>query len=133
MNGGPFSYYGEFINLTNTDSLNGGNNAILETLTSSSSAPIASGVTGVQFIFSNPGGVQGGSGGTLIRELQVFGAPIVNLTVRSLAGNNLQLTWPEGVLLQATNLSGPWTTNTAASPYTFSPSSPQMFYRVVVP
>ena len=133
LNGGPFSYYGEFINLTNTDSLNGGNNAILETLTSSSSAPIASGVTGVQFIFSNPGGVQGGSGGTLIRELQVFGAPIVNLTVRSLAGNNLQLTWPEGVLLQATNLSGPWTTNTAASPYTFSPSSPQMFYRVVVP
>jgi hypothetical protein len=133
VNGGPFTSYGAFYNTTNTDTLNSGNNAILETLTSSSGGPIASGVSGVQFIFANPGGVQGGSGGTLIRELQVFGAPIVNLAFQTIAGNNLQLTWPQGVLLQATNITGPWVTNTTAtSPFTNSPTASQMFYRVLI-
>ena len=91
-------------------------------------------MTGVQFVFQNPPGVQGGSGGTLIRELQVFGTPIVNLGVQSAAGNNLQLVWPQGVLLQATNLMGPWITNAGAtSPYTVSPTAPQMYFRVQVP
>ena len=81
VNGGPFTPCGAFMNTTNTDTLNDGNNAILETLTSSSGGPIASGVTGVQFLFSNPGGVQDGAGGTVVRELQVFGTPIVNLAV----------------------------------------------------
>ena len=134
LNGGPFNSYGVFLNTTNTDTLNNGNNAILETLTSSSGGPIAGGVTGVQFVFQNPPGVQGGSGGTLIRELQVFGTPIVNLGVQSAAGNNLQLVWPQGVLLQATNLMGPWITNAGAtSPYTVSPTAPQMYFRVQVP
>ena len=47
-------------------------------------------------------------------------------------GANLLLNWPSGcLLLQATNLSGPWTTNIGATPPTnIAPSKPQMFYRV---
>jgi hypothetical protein len=130
--GGPFTSYGYFSGATNTTAVNNGNNAILATLTNSLGF-IASGVTGIQFIFSNPGGTQGGSGGTLIRELQAFGTPIVNLVVQTITGNNLQLVWPQGILLQATNLNGPWITNTAISPFTVSPNASQMFYRARVP
>jgi hypothetical protein len=51
------------------------------------------------------------------------------------AGGNLTLTWSAGsVLLQATNLLGPWTTNSAAmSPYTVSPTNAQNFFRVRTP
>jgi hypothetical protein len=132
LQGGPFTSYGNFSSTTNSTAINNGNNAILATLTNSSGL-IASGVTAVQFVFSNPGGVQGGSGGTLIRELQVFGTPIVNLAVQILTGNSLQLTWPQGILLQATNLAGPWITNAAAAPFTVSPNASQMYYRVQVP
>jgi hypothetical protein len=45
-------------------------------------------------------------------------------------GNDSQVRWTGGVLLQATNLVGPWITNTAAtSPYTVSPTNPQQFFR----
>lgn len=50
-------------------------------------------------------------------------------------GSSLTLSWPgSGVLLQATNLTGPWITNNSASPYTVVPASgaPQLFYRVKV-
>jgi hypothetical protein len=47
------------------------------------------------------------------------------------SGTNLKLTWASGTLLQATNLLGPWTTNSAPSPYTVTPSAPQMFYKVL--
>jgi hypothetical protein len=48
-------------------------------------------------------------------------------------GVNLQLTWAPGVLLDATNLAGPWNTNTAAtSPFIVAPTDPQHFYRVLV-
>lgn len=71
LNGGPFNNYGTFGAIT---AINGGGNCILNTLTSGS-GPIARGVTGIQFVFSNPGGAQGGSGGTVIHELQVLGTP----------------------------------------------------------
>jgi hypothetical protein len=114
--------------------LNNGNNAILLTLTNPYTGIIASRVTGIQFIFANPGGLQGGSGGTLFRELQAFG----NATVASLAWQaglgSHQLVWPQGLLLEATNLAGPWLTNLAAnSPFTILASEPQKFYRVFVP
>ena len=50
-------------------------------------------------------------------------------------GGNLQLSWPtNGSLLQTTNLTGPWTTNSAAlSPFTVSPTNAQMFYRSLTP
>jgi lysophospholipase L1-like esterase len=129
LNGGPFNSYGSFISTTNTTSSNGGNNSILQTL-NGRSGPIASGITGVQFVFSSPGGSQGGDGGTLIRELQVFGVPVVNLAMQPISGNQFQLAWPQGVLVEATNIMGPWVTNPAASPYTVTPTEPQKFYRV---
>jgi len=50
------------------------------------------------------------------------------------SGPNVILTWPAGgSLLQASAVTGPWTTNTSASsPYTNSPSAAQTFYRVLV-
>jgi len=47
-------------------------------------------------------------------------------------GQNVVLSWPSGTLLQADSLSGPWTTNTAASPFTNAPTGSQMYYRVIV-
>jgi hypothetical protein len=44
---------------------------------------------------------------------------------------NPVLSWGAGALLQATNLAGPWTTNTTAtSPYTVLPTNGQTFYRL---
>jgi hypothetical protein len=46
-------------------------------------------------------------------------------------GRQLTLSWPfGGSLLQATNLSGPWSTNLSAPPITIMPNQPQMFYRL---
>lgn len=76
LNGGSYVNYGTF---TSFNFLNNGNNSLLQTLTGNG-GPIASGVTGVQFIFQSAGGAQGGSGGILIRELQVFGSPLSVVT-----------------------------------------------------
>lgn len=46
------------------------------------------------------------------------------------AGSNLVLTWPQGTLLQATNLMGPWVTNSAASPNLVLATNAQMFFRL---
>ncbi len=48
------------------------------------------------------------------------------------AGSKLVISWPLGVLLQATDVTGPWATNNSPSPFTNEPNSPQMFYRVLV-
>ncbi len=46
---------------------------------------------------------------------------------------NLQLTWSQGALLESTNVTGPWVTNTTAtSPFTIVPTGPMKFYRVQV-
>ncbi len=50
----------------------------------------------------------------------------------SRSGSSLRLTWPYGTLLQATNVTGPWTTTAFTSPYTVTPSGPRRFYRVQV-
>jgi hypothetical protein len=47
-------------------------------------------------------------------------------------GSNLQLTWPQGTLLESSNVLGPWTTNFATSPFTVSPTNAQKFYRLRV-
>jgi hypothetical protein len=47
------------------------------------------------------------------------------------SGGNLVLTWPgNGKLLEATNISGPWTTNLSTSPASLAPNQPQKFYRI---
>lgn len=50
------------------------------------------------------------------------------------AGADLSLSWPVGMLLlEATNLGGPWATNgTAVSPHSVTPTDFQRFYRVRV-
>jgi hypothetical protein len=54
----------------------------------------------------------------------------VTLT-NQLRGGNVVLSWPgNGKLLEATNVSGPWVTNAAASPVTEVPNAAQKFYRV---
>jgi hypothetical protein len=48
------------------------------------------------------------------------------------APGSLILTWPQGTLLEATNVVGPYTTNNATSPYTNTPSAKQKFYKIKV-
>jgi hypothetical protein len=56
--------------------------------------------------------------------------PPFELTIQQL-GPNVRLTWPQGTLLEADNLAGPWTTNNAPSPYTVLPSAAKKFYRAI--
>jgi hypothetical protein len=70
--------------------------------------------------------------GTL--NVGVSAPPTVVIQTQFSAGN-LTLNWSQGALLQATNLNGPWETNTTATPpYSVMPSTngPQMFYRILV-
>ncbi len=48
-------------------------------------------------------------------------------------GTHLTLSWPNGAaLLEATNLTGPWTVNVSAtSPLTITPGEPRKFYRII--
>jgi len=76
----------------------------------------------------------GGDNTVFIDNVRITAPPIVpqvNLNIQ-LSGGNLVLSWPLGLLLQATNIVGPWTTNNATSPYTNQPNNPQMFYRLQV-
>jgi hypothetical protein len=51
----------------------------------------------------------------------------------SKVGTNVVLTWPTGILLQSTNVSGPWTVNSeATSPYTVPASNGPKFYIIQV-
>jgi hypothetical protein len=63
-------------------------------------------------------------------QLQYFG-PYVPLSIQ-ITNSQLELQWSPGTLLEATNLTGPWITNTASSPYLVTPSGAQMFFRVKV-
>jgi hypothetical protein len=58
------------------------------------------------------------------------GAPYL-LQIKPVGGGQVQVTWPGGTLLQAPAVTGPWTTNVATSPYTFTPSSSQQYFRSV--
>ena len=48
------------------------------------------------------------------------------------AGSAVQLTWPVGTLLEANDVTGPWATNNAVSPYIVAPAGAKKFYRVQV-
>jgi hypothetical protein len=58
-------------------------------------------------------------------------ASSITLNIEKL-GSNLRLTWPQGTLLEATSVTGPWTTNVNVSPYTFAPSEAKKFFRIRV-
>ena len=48
------------------------------------------------------------------------------------AGINMVLAWQKGMLLESTNLTGPWVTNNAVSPYTNAPIAYQKFYKLKI-
>jgi hypothetical protein len=54
-------------------------------------------------------------------------APVICLSTRT-ADGGLELLW-RGTLWQATNILGPWTTNTSISPAALTPTHAQMFFR----
>lgn len=70
----------------------------------------------------------GGNVGITAATLQKSIPPPTLQVTRS--GSQLQLSWPYGTLLQATNVAGPWTINTNTSTHTITPTEPQMYYRV---
>ena len=74
----------------------------------------------------------GGDNTVFIDNVQITAPPNlppVTLNVQR-SGGNLVLNWSSGILLQTTNIAGPWTTNVGAtSPYTFAPVARQMFFR----
>lgn len=57
--------------------------------------------------------------------------PSVTLSIQKVGGG-VQLSWPQGTLLESTNVAGPWTTNNATSPYTISNPDGTKFFRVRV-
>ncbi len=65
---------------------------------------------------------------TVIGSGVVTPVPLTN----SWNGNTLTLSWPSGwVLLEASNVLGPWTTNSGAtSPFNVSPTEPQKYFRL---
>jgi hypothetical protein len=74
----------------------------------------------------------GGSGSITVRSYNASASPPVMLQIQR-SGTNVQLKWSQGLLLQATNVTGPWTTNNGAtSPFTVAPTAAQKFYRVQV-
>jgi len=60
-----------------------------------------------------------------------FTPPMVTLDIEWL-GQDLLLTWPEGTLLQANDMTGPWLLSGAVSPYSVAPTAAKKFYRVKV-
>jgi hypothetical protein len=55
-----------------------------------------------------------------------------NLQVKPVSGGQVQVTWPLGTLLEAPAVTGPWTTNNATSPYTFTPTGTQKYFRAII-
>ncbi|HEX7653908.1 MAG TPA: LamG-like jellyroll fold domain-containing protein, partial [Verrucomicrobiae bacterium] len=53
-----------------------------------------------------------------------------HLTIATQPGGQIILNWAAGTLLEATNLTGPWVTNTAPAPYSPPVSSGQKYYRI---
>jgi hypothetical protein len=58
--------------------------------------------------------------------------PSILLNMVPTGGGNLILNWPAGLLLQATNLVGPWNTNLAAPPLAITPTNSQMYFRMLI-
>jgi hypothetical protein len=59
-------------------------------------------------------------------------APTVTLNFVPTGPGRLTLTRSQGTLQQSTSLAGPWTTNSAASPYTVVPTNSQTYFRALL-
>lgn len=66
----------------------------------------------------------------LLNSVGYAGAP-VSLKIQLMGGQTV-LSWGHGTLLQAPSAFGPWTTNTATSPYTNTLPSGTTFYRTIL-
>ncbi|MGB7746901.1 MAG: hypothetical protein WBN75_06395 [Verrucomicrobiia bacterium] len=74
-----------------------------------------------------------GSWRTVCHTIQNWNyGPVNTLLNLQNSGGNMVLTWQSGTLLESTNLTGPWVTNNAASPYTFAPTAAQKFYQLKI-
>jgi hypothetical protein len=62
--------------------------------------------------------------------LQVLG--LTDHLYSQIAAPGLVLNWASGTLQSSTNLSGPWATNSAVSPFTVSPTNTQQFFRLLL-
>jgi PKD repeat protein len=98
-----------------------------------------SALTDPAYTYTNPGTYSVtltavGAGGTnaLTRTdyIVVASPPSVTMAIQ-MVGSNVVVSWPQGTLLEATNLAGPWTTNIATSPYLVAPTAASKFYRVI--
>jgi hypothetical protein len=69
-----------------------------------------------------------------IQQLYASGHQLLQVQVGlQETGNNLNLTWPQGTLLQATSVTGPWLAVTnVVSPINVTPTNAAMFYRVLL-
>ena len=91
--------------------------------------------TGSNAQFRYPGGVTVDSAGKLYvadTDNQAIRQGAVATLQISRVGDQVILTWPLGLLLEATHATGPWITNlTATAPsYQVSPTGPRKFYRI---
>jgi hypothetical protein len=57
---------------------------------------------------------------------------LTNYLYMQISAPTPMLNWVTGTLLQANDLTGPWVTNPAVSPYTVVPTNTQMFYRLIL-
>jgi hypothetical protein len=57
---------------------------------------------------------------------------VVDIAPNPSVPGTLSLSWSQGTLLQAPSVTGPWTTNTATSPYTVDPTNAQLFFKIKV-
>jgi len=57
---------------------------------------------------------------------------LTNYLYMQSSGPTPVLNWVTGTLLQANDLSGPWITNPAVSPFAIMPTNTQMFYRLIL-
>ncbi len=78
----------------------------------------------------NPGGGSASGNFSCVIVRQVTLTPTLSIQQ---VGLSLQVNYANGILLQATSLTGPWTTNNTASPYTFTPTGASMFFRAQAP
>jgi len=81
------------------------------------------------------GAISYGATGTFDGTFDVGLGLNLAISVQSIGGGQLQLTWPSGaMLLQSPNVTGPWTTNSlATSPYPVTPTGAHEFYRAQLP
>jgi endoglucanase len=68
-------------------------------------------------------------------QLWTFGAPAVPpviFSIKPISGGQIEVQWSQGALTEATNLLGPWRTNSSSSPLILTPSASEKFYRQIV-